>query len=45
MKIDSIALAVLAIIAGILILTGWLSLQLVIGVYLIVIGVLGLMRR
>jgi uncharacterized membrane protein len=45
MKIDSILLAVLAIIAGILILTGWLSVQLVIGVYLIVIGVLGLMRR
>jgi uncharacterized membrane protein len=45
MKIDSVLLAVLAIIAGILILTGWLSVQLIIGVYLIVIGVLGLLRR
>jgi uncharacterized membrane protein len=45
MKIDSTVLAVLAIIAGILILTGWLSLQLVVGIYLIVVGVLGLARR
>ena len=45
MKIDSVVLAVLAIIAGILILFRWVDLYLVIGVYLIVIGILGLMRR
>jgi uncharacterized membrane protein len=45
MKIDSAVMAVLAIIAGILILFKWIDLYLVIGVYLIVIGILGLMRR
>ena len=45
MKIDGVVLAILAIIAGVLILFGWLDLKLVIGVYLIVIGILGLIRR
>jgi hypothetical protein len=45
MKIDTTLAAVLAIIAGILILFKWLDLYLVIGIYLIVIGILGLMRR
>jgi uncharacterized membrane protein len=45
MKIDSALVAILAIIAGILILFNWLDLKLVIGVYLIVIGILGLLRR
>jgi hypothetical protein len=45
LKIDSTVMAILAIIAGILILFRWLDLYLVIGVYLIVIGILGLVRR
>ncbi len=45
MKIDSALAAIMAIIAGVLILFRWLDLYLVIGVYLIVIGILGLIRR
>ena len=45
MKIDSAVMGILAIIAGVLILFGWLDIKLVIGVYLIVIGILGLIRR
>ena len=39
------AMAILAIIAGIIILFGWLSLQLVVGIFLIVWGILALIGR
>jgi uncharacterized membrane protein len=45
MKIHSAWAGVLAIIAGILILFDWLSLSLVIGIFLIVFGILTLVRR
>ena len=45
MKVDNVVLAILAIIAGILILFNWLSVSLVIGIYLIVYGILMLIRR
>jgi uncharacterized membrane protein len=44
-KVDNVVLAILAIIAGILILFNWLSVSLVIGIYLIVYGILMLIRR
>ena len=44
MKIHGAVAAVLAIVAGILILTNWISLQWVVGIYLIVIGIIGLVR-
>lgn len=45
MKGHSILLGVLAIIAGVLILFGWLSLSLVVGIFLIVFGVITLVKR
>jgi hypothetical protein len=45
MKIDSVLLGILAIIAGILLLAGWLSASLVMGVWLLVFGVLTLVKR
>jgi uncharacterized membrane protein len=45
MKIDSVLLGILAVIAGILILGRWLSLELIVGIYLIIFGVLTLIRR
>jgi hypothetical protein len=45
MKIDTVVLGILAIIAGILLLAGWLSASLVMGVWLLVYGVLTLARR
>lgn len=45
MRISSTLLAVLAIIAGILILFDRLSLSLIVGVFLIAFGVLTLIRR
>ncbi len=45
MKISGTLLGILAIIAGVLILFGWLSLSLVIGIFLIVFGVLTLVKR
>ncbi len=45
MKISGTLQGILAIIAGVLILSGQLSLNLVAGVYLIVFGVLTLIRR
>ncbi len=45
MKINNILLGVLAIVAGILILLHWLSLELIVGIYLIVFGILMLVRR
>ena len=45
MKIDSVFIGVLAVIAGILILAHWLSLELIVGIYLIVFGILTLVRR
>ncbi len=45
MHISSTVLAILAIIAGLLILFDRLSLSLVVGVFLIVFGILTLIRR
>ena len=39
------AMAILAIIAGIIILFGWLSLQWVVGIFLIVWGILALIGK
>ena len=44
MKGRGTLLGILAIIAGVLILFGWVSLNLVIGIYLIIFGVLTLIR-
>jgi len=44
-KISGTLLGILAIIAGILILFDWLRLSLVVGVFLIVFGILTLIRR
>ncbi len=45
MKIDRVVLGILAIIAGILILGHWLSVTLIAGIFLIIFGVLTLVRR
>jgi uncharacterized membrane protein HdeD (DUF308 family) len=45
MKIDNVVLGILAIIAGVLILFNLLSVSLVVGIYLIVFGILTLIRR
>jgi hypothetical protein len=42
MKMSGTVIAILAIIAGVLILFGWLPLQWVIGIFLIVWGILAL---
>ena len=38
-------LGIIALVAGILILSNWLSLSLVVGIYLIIFGILTLMKR
>jgi len=45
MKVDNVLLGVLAIIAGVLILFQWLSLYLVVGIFLVVWGIITLIRR
>ena len=45
MKSDSVLVGVLAIIAGVLILFGWLPLAVVVGLFLIVFGIVTLIRR
>jgi len=45
LKVDNVVLAILAIVAGVLILFNLLSVSLVIGIYLIVYGILILVRR
>lgn len=45
MKMDSMVLGILAIVAGVLILFGWLPLAVVIGAFLIVFGIVTLIRR
>ena len=45
MKIDSVLLGILAIVAGVLILVGWLPLAIVVGLFLIVFGIITLVRR
>jgi uncharacterized membrane protein HdeD (DUF308 family) len=44
-KLDGLAIGILAIIAGILILFKWLELSLVIGVFLLVYGIITIIRR
>ena len=44
-RASGMLIAILAIIAGLLILFGWLPLQWVIGIFLIVWGILELMGR
>jgi hypothetical protein len=44
-KISGTLLGILAIVAGVLILFNWLSLSLVVGIYLIVYGILTLAGR
>ncbi len=45
MKIHGAILGILAIVAGLLILFDWLSLSLVVGIFLIVFGIFTLVRR
>ncbi len=45
MKMSGPLIGVLALIAGALILFNWLSLNLVIGIFLIAFGIITLMRR
>jgi hypothetical protein len=45
MKMSGTIVGILALIAGILILFHWLDLSLVVGIFLIVFGVLELVRR
>jgi len=45
LKIDNVLLAILAIIAGVLILFKLLDVSLVIGIYLIVFGIITLIRK
>ena len=45
MKLSGTAIAILAIIAGVIILFGWISLQWVIGIFLIVWGILALISK
>ncbi len=44
-EMDSTVLGILAIIAGVLILFGWLPLAVVVGAFLIVFGIVSLIRR
>jgi len=45
MKISGTLMGVLAIVAGVLILFGRLSLSLIVGIFLVVFGILTLIRR
>ena len=45
MKISGTLVGILAIIAGALVLFEWVSLSLVIGIFLIVFGIITLLRR
>ena len=45
MRYDSVLLGILAIIAGLLILFQWVALYLVVGIFLIVWGIITLIRR
>jgi hypothetical protein len=45
MKMSGTIIAILAIIAGVIILFGWISLQWVVGVFLIVWGILALLGK
>ncbi len=45
MKISGTLLGILAIVAGVLILTGLLSVGIVIGIFLIVFGLITLVKR
>ena len=45
MKMSGTVIGIVAIIAGVLILFNWLSLSLIIGIFLIVFGILELTRR
>lgn len=45
MKGTGVLLAILAIVAGLLLLVGWLSANIVIGVWLLVYGIITLIRR
>jgi uncharacterized membrane protein HdeD (DUF308 family) len=44
-RLSGTIIGILAIIAGVLVLFGWLSISLVIGVFLIVYGILELIGR
>jgi uncharacterized membrane protein HdeD (DUF308 family) len=45
MKVSGTLLGIIALIAGVLILFNWVSLSLVVGIFLIVFGILTLVRR
>jgi len=45
MKIAGLWQGVLAIVAGVLILFNWLSLSLVVGIFLIVFGIIALVKK
>jgi hypothetical protein len=44
-QLSGTLIAILAIIAGVIILFGWISVQLVIGIFLIVWGILSLIGK
>ena len=45
LKLDGLAIGIIAIIAGILILFRWLDLYLIIGIFLLVYGIITIIRR
>jgi len=45
LKIDNAVLGIMAIVAGVLILFGWLPLSVVVAAFLIVFGIVTLIRR
>lgn len=45
MKMSGTVIAILAIIAGVIILFGWISLQWVVGIFLIIWGILALIGK
>jgi hypothetical protein len=45
LKIDNVVLGILAIVAGVLILSGWLPIAVVVAVFLIVYGIATLIKK
>jgi len=45
LKIDNVFLGILSIVAGVLILSGWLPLTVVVAIFLIVFGIVTLIKK
>jgi hypothetical protein len=45
MKLSTTALGIIALVAGLIILFDWLSLNLVVGIFLIIFGILTLIKK